>query len=470
MLNTKMPIINLAALMALAVPAGLLSFPRAEASGAAAEQISALTTAVAAAAARNEANFEKAVATIAAARADFDAMKGKVDALDAEKLVRIEADANAAKDAATAGSREIKDLRAELDKLSMRASAGGLSEGRSDESEDVKAYRKAFNTMFRKGEEAVPGGAHALRTLEVKAALSSQSNPDGGFTVTPEMEAAIDATVKEVSPMRQICTVRPVGTASYKKLVNTHGTSSGWVGETDPRSVMTATSQLSELEYPVMEMWAMPAATQSLLDDSTIDISAWIGSETELEFAQQEGAAVINGNGIKKPLGLLGGYSIVADSAYAWKSLGYIATGASGAFASSAQGDALVNLYHAPKTAYRTNAQWIMNRNTLSAVRKLKDGQGNYLVNLSYRNDGLVEEVLGKPVVEMPDMPDIAANSFAIAFGDFKRGYIIVDRKGITVLRDPYTQKPYVMFYTTKRVGGGVQNFEAIKLLKFAAS
>jgi HK97 family phage major capsid protein len=223
-----------------------------------------------------------------------------------------------------------------------------------------------------------------------------------------------------------------------------------------------------------MELYAMPAASQGLLDDAFVDLGDWLASEVELEFANQEGIAFISGDGDKRPSGILGAYTIVADSAYAWGKIGYIATGASGAFkvddTPPKGADCLVDLYYAPKSAYRKNAVWLANRKTLGAIRKLKDGQGNYLLNAVLRQEGFVEEILGRPAVEMPDMPDIAANSYSVAFGDFRRGYLIVDRIGIRVLRDPFTSKPYVLFYTTKRVGGGVQNFEAIKLLKFAAS
>jgi HK97 family phage major capsid protein len=223
-----------------------------------------------------------------------------------------------------------------------------------------------------------------------------------------------------------------------------------------------------------MEMYAMPGASQSLLDDSFVDIGAWIAGEVQLEFARQEGVAFLTGNGVNKPSGIIGGYQIVPDANYGWGKIGYIATGAAGAFKTDDTppkgADCLIDLYHALKTAYRINAGWIANRTTLGAIRKLKDGQGNYLLNMVLRPEGFVEEILGRPATEMPDMPDIGANSFSVGFGDFKRGYIVIDRIGIRVLRDPYTAKPYVLFYTTKRVGGGVQNFEAIKLLKFAAS
>jgi HK97 family phage major capsid protein len=273
--------------------------------------------------------------------------------------------------------------------------------------------------------------------------------------------------------MRQLATVRPIGTMEYKKLVNQHGIASGWVGETESRP-QTAGSTLAELKFPVMEVYAMPAASQGLLDDSFTDIAAWLAGEVQLEFAQKEGTAFVTGDGMNKPMGFLSAYPIMADASYAWGKIGYVPTGAAGAFLTSgtppAGADAIVLLYHTINTAYRSTASFLANRKTLGTIRQLKDGQGNYLLNMVLQPEGFVESILGRPAVEMPDMPDIAANSYSVAFGDWKRAYLIIDRVGIRVLRDPYTAKPFVLFYTTKRVGGGVQNFEALKLLKFATT
>jgi HK97 family phage major capsid protein len=188
----------------------------------------------------------------------------------------------------------------------------------------------------------------------------------------------------------------------------------------------------------------------------------------QIVFAEQEGDAFINGDGVNKPRGLLT-YTTVADASWSWGSIGYVASGASGAFAASDPSDALLDLAYAPKQGYRANAHWVMNRKTEAAIRKLKDGQGNYIWAPGAAA-GDPATLFGYPVAEAEDMPDIAANSLSIAFGDFARGYLVVDRVGVRVLRDPYSAKPFVLFYTTKRVGGGVQNFEAIKLMKFAAS
>jgi HK97 family phage major capsid protein len=364
-------------------------------------------------------------------------------------------------------NNEVGVLQSHIDRLNQSVAAleiGSATAVGDRVKPDVAAHARAFDRWFRKG---IAGD---LSDLEVKAALTTESNPDGGWFVPEEMDSMVDQVLKEVSPMRQIATVRTVGTGTYKKLVNLHGTGSGWVGETESRPETTGPT-LSELEFPVMEIYAMPKASQELLDDSRVDIGGWLAGEVELEFAFQEGNAFVVGDGNKKPRGFLG-YTNIADASYEWGKIGYVVTGASGAFLTTAEGDDydnLVDLQMALKSAYRGGARWVMNRSTQGAVRKIKDGDGNPTW-IPTMMPGQPATLLGDPVTELPDMPDIAANSLSIAYGDFRRAYLIVDRFGVRVLRDPFTAKPFVQFYTTKRVGGGVQNFEAIKLLKFGTS
>ena len=205
---------------------------------------------------------------------------------------------------------------------------------------------------------------------------------------------------------------------------------------------------------------------RALLDDSAVDIDQWIAEEVRLAFAQQEGQAFVTGDGVNKPKGFLA-YDTIDNASWEFGKLGFISTGVAGAFPASNPSDKLIDLAYAVKAGYRANGTFVMNRSTQSAIRKLKDADGNYLWQPAAQ-PGTPSTLMGFPLVESEDMPDIAANSLSIAFGDFERGYLIVDRIGISVLRDPYSAKPYVLFYTTKRVGGGVQDFEAIKLLKFA--
>ena len=307
------------------------------------------------------------------------------------------------------------------------------------------------------------GNAHGL---ELKTGLSTAAD-SGGYVVPPETERAIDRRLMAGSPMREIATVRTIGAGGFRKPVSTAGVTAGWVAETAPRPE-TDPATLALLEFPAADLYASPAATQSLLDDAMINLDEWLAAEVEDAFAAQETTAFVSGDGINKPKGFLS-YDIVAEAGHGWGEIGYVASGGAGAFAASNPADRLIDLIYAPKARYRPNGRFVMNRRTVSTVRKFKDADGNYIWQPATRA-GETASLLGYPVTEIETMPDIAADSAAIAFGDFQRGYLIVDRAGVRVLRDPYSAKPYVLFYTTKRVGGGVQNFDAIKVMKFAVS
>jgi HK97 family phage major capsid protein len=343
-----------------------------------------------------------------------------------------------------------------LDEIMLKEKRPRMAAG---EPQQASEHRKAFETYLRKGDNA------NLGAIEMKA-MSAGSDPDGGYLVPDEIETEIGRLLKDSSPIRAIAGIRQVSASVYKKPFTTVGAEAGWVGETAARPE-TDSPTLAELQFPAMELYAMPAATQALLDDAAVDLDKWIAEEVELAFAEQETLAFISGNGTNKPKGFLD-YTKIADASWAWGNIGYLITGVSGGFAASDPADKLIDLVYALKAGYRQNAHWVMNRKTQGAVRKLKDGEGNYLWQPAAA--GGRASLLGYEIIEAEDMPDIAANAHAIAFGDFRRGYLIVDRLGVRVLRDPYSAKPYVLFYTTKRVGGGVQNFEAIKLLKFGTS
>jgi HK97 family phage major capsid protein len=352
-------------------------------------------------------------------------------------------------------------LDARLDELNLKSARPAL--GR-DAGAPVSAaqleHKSAFDTYVRTGES---GG---LRRLETKA-LSVGSNPDGGYLVPDEIEHAIGRRLTDISPIRSIAGVRQVGGSVYKKPFMTTGPSVGWVGETAARP-QTNTPVLDELSFPTMELYAMPAATASLIEDSVVNIEEWLAGEVDQVFAEQEGAAFVNGDGVNKPKGFLS-YNKVDNGSWSWGNIGYLPTGAAGAFPASNPSDVLVDLIYSVKAGYRQNGNFVMNRKTQSMVRKFKDSTGNYLWQPPAQAQGRAS-LMNFPVVESEDMPDVGGNSFAVAFGDFRRGYLIVDRAGVRVLRDPFSAKPYVLFYTTKRVGGGVQDFDAVKLLKFAVS
>jgi HK97 family phage major capsid protein len=353
------------------------------------------------------------------------------------------------------------DLTRRLDELALKQARPALArEDRAATSLSQREHKAAFDGYMRTGEST------GLRALELKA-LSAGSNPDGGYVVPVEIEKEIGARLTAISPIRNIAGVREISGNVYKKPFMTAGPAVGWVGETDARP-QTNTPTLDALSFPAMELYAMPAATQTLLEDAAVNIDEWLAGEVEQVFAVQEGAAFVSGDGNNKPKGFLS-YTNIDNASWVWGDIGYIATGAAGAFPASDPSDVLVDLIYALKAGYRQNGSFVMNRKTQAAVRKFKDSAGGYLWQPPAVANGRAT-LMTFPVIEAEDMPDIAANSYSVAFGDFRRGYLIVDRQGVRVLRDPFTAKPYVLFYTTKRVGGGVQDFDAIKLLKFAAT
>jgi len=354
-------------------------------------------------------------------------------------------------------NNEITSLQAALDEsnrilASLRVGAGG-----SVDDPDIAAHADAFNTFFRKGVDA------DLKGLEVKAKLGTQSDPDGGYLVPTEMENTIDRVVGTVSALRSLSRVMTISTNEYKKLVSQGGASSGWVGEEDTRPE-TNTPTLREIAITTGEIYANPAATQTMLDDGRVDIASWLADEVSIEFAEQEGASFVSGDGVKKPRGILS-YDTIANASYAWGKLGFTVSGAAAAFNTTNPADALIELFYSLKQQYRNGATWLTSDAVMGTMRKFKDGDGNYLWAPPATSEG-VPTILGKPVSTDDNMPALGANAFPVAFGNFQRGYLIVDRAGIRVLRDPYTSKPNVLFYTTRRVGGGVVNFEALKLLK----
>lgn len=367
------------------------------------------------------------------------------DVVQTEKVDRINA--------------EITNLQKALDDTNALVAAMKIGGSGGDEplSAERLEHSKAFNKWFRKGVD------NGLADLEVKAALTTQSDPDGGYLVPTEVETTITRVLGATTVMRQLATVMPVGTNEYRKFVNMGGAGAGWVGEEQARPE-TGTPTLRELIFNVMEMYANPSTTQTMLDDGIVDIAAWMADEVQQTFSELEGTAFITGDGVKRPRGLLS-YSTVANASYSWGNLGFVVSGAAAAFATSNPGDAIIDLYYALKQGYRQNAAFLTSDAVMSSIRKFKDGQGNYLW-APPTAAGEVPTILNKPVYTDDNMPALAANAFPLAFGDFSRGYTIIDRTGIRVLRDPFTNKPKVQFYTTKRVGGGVSNFEAIKLLK----
>jgi len=345
-------------------------------------------------------------------------------------------------------------LDAKLKKLDRRLDEISLKAARPDEASPALSgteQGEAWLRYLRSGDES------GLARLDVKS-LSAGTDDQGGYTAPPELDRLIEARLMQASPMRQIAGVRQTTAGVYRKPVSL-GVGAAWVAETGARA-QTTTAGLSLLEFPAGELYAMPAATQTLLNDSYADVDAWLADEVEAAFSIQESAAFVIGDGDGKPRGFLD-YDVVAEASHVWGKIGSVA----GDFTASDAGDQIIDLIQTPKSQYRSNGRFVMNRKSVASVRKLKDSDGRYLWRPGMNGEG--QTIFGYPVTELEDMPDIGTGNAAIAFGDFRRGYLIIDRQGAQVLRDPYSAKPYVLFYTTKRVGGGVQNFDAIKAMVF---
>lgn len=376
-----------------------------------------------------------------------DLERGREDVVTNEHVDRINA-------AVTDLTNVVNAQREQIDALRI-GGAGG--DGVTPE---AREHSQAFNAWFRRGE-----GERNLADLQVRAQLTSQSDPDGGYLVPEEMDRTISRVLSTVSAMRGISRVVQIGSREFSTLVSKGGANSGWVGEEDSRSA-TNTPQLAEITIQAMELYANPGITQRLLDDGYLDVAQWLADEVAITFAEAEGAAFISGNGVKRPRGILT-YPTVANASYSWGNLGFVKTGAAADFAGTDPILNIMDLYGALRPGYRNNGTFMMADATITAIRKFKDTTGQLIWAPPTAENP--QTIVGRPVVTDDNMDLVGANKFPIAFGDFQRGYLIVDRLGTTVLRDPFTNKPYVQFYTTKRVGGGVYNYEAIKLLKCSA-
>lgn len=348
---------------------------------------------------------------------------------------------------------ELDELKSNLEKelLALKRPDGTGTKAASE-------HKAAFMQFVRKGVEA------GLGDLQAKA-LQIGVESDGGFAVPEELDRSIIELLRDSSPMRQVCNQITVGTPDYKRLVNLGGNGAGWVGETDARPA-TNTPTLGNISAFMGEIYANPQATQTSLDDMFFDAEGWLSSEVGRDFSEKEGNAFLLGDGVNKPKGLLA-YPLLttADDVRAFGSLQKLITGTAGAV----NGDNLIDLIHSLKAGYRANGTWMMGNLTVAYVRKLKDSEGNYLWRPGLEA-GAPSVLLGYGITENEDMPDVAADANAIAFGDFKRAYTVVDRIGTRVLRDPYTNKPYVGFYTTKRVGGMLVDSQAVKFLTLSAA
>ncbi|HEU0097481.1 MAG TPA: phage major capsid protein [Allosphingosinicella sp.] len=353
------------------------------------------------------------------------------------------------------GDEEVAELREEMAQLKSRMDAQAVAAARPALSGARGGGSPFVESYLRKGLES---------GIELKA-MAGTTDAAGGYAVPEEIDSEIGRLLTSISPIRAIANVVRVGSAGYRKLVTAGGTPSGWVSETAARPE-TATPTFIEVAPPFGELYANPAASQAMLDDAAFDVEAWLAQEIATEFARAEGSAFVSGNGVNRPKGFLASpTSAQGDHVRAFGTLQYVGTGEVAGFGAD-PADRLIDLVQALRPPYRQGAVFVMNSATASAIRKFKTSDGAFLWQ-SGLGAAQPDTLLGYPVVEAEDMPDVTADSVSIAFGNFRAGYLIAERTETQILRDPYTNKPFVHFYATKRVGGQVANSEAIKLLKF---
>lgn len=374
-------------------------------------------------------------------------VKGLADPLLVEKVEKI-----------NASLTDMSNMKKQLEAIETAVARAQFPGGGSSNSGAISEHAKAYSKWLRTGVDA------DLRNLEIQAAMTTQSDPGGGFLISDPVRGPMREVLSLQSQMRRLCTVVTITGLEYQTLVDQLGETSEDTSEIGTRSE-TDTPTFAEVKIDVKEMSAKPKVTQTMLDDPAFDTEAYVGRFLGRTFAAREGTWFWSGDGVKQAKGI-SAYSFAANASYTWGKVGYILGGHATLLNSA---DKLIELQHALKAPYRPSSTFLMNDNTLLAIRKLKDGEGNYLWR-----PGLMENVpdtlLGKPIAIDDYVSDIGAGLYPIWYANWKEAYLIVDQIGIRMLRDPYSSKPYVEFYTTKRTGGGIILYEAIKALKIAAT
>lgn len=406
--------------------------------------------------------FDEGMKLTTALRAEVDELKGKTaDVVDTAKLEKIEADLAANIQKRQEEADALKSRVDEMETKLNRPGKGGAADLLSDE------HKSAFIDWMRDPRDF--DRERKLKELQTKATDTRTSTAaSGGYALPEEISRMINKTLFDVSPIRQIAKVVSVGTPDYKELVDRNGFGFEWVGETTSRS-QTDTPDLAECAPTFGEIAAKPQATTHSMDDLFFDVEAWLMASAQERFAVAEGAAFISGDGSNKPTGFLDGTPVTtADSSRAYGVLQYVASGAASAFGSDPFNN-IIDLQMSAKAGYRANGRFVMNSSTAAALAKVQASDDQYLWQPSLIA-GQPDMVRGRPVTYAEDMPNVGANAFPIAFGDFQRGYLIADRVGMRVVRDEVTTPGYVKFIVSKRVGGKVLDSDAIKLLKIAAS
>jgi HK97 family phage major capsid protein len=408
--------------------------------------------------------IEEGNKTIAAIRAEVDSVKA-ADVVTEQKLARMEADLAATLSAKAAADLAAKALEARLAEIETKANRPGSTAAAQLQADEHKA---AFVDYMRKGSN---GGAEArLFDLQTKAAdVRTSTGASGGFALPKEIASQIEKMILDISPIRSIARVVQTGTTDYHQMVNRGGLAAEWVGETSTRTLDTVTTDFGDVVPTFGELSAVPSATRHSLNDLFFDVEAMLAADGAERFAIAEGIAFISGSGTNQPTGFLTGTPVTtADASRAFGVLQYIFTGAASALGTNPW-DQLKDMLYTLKAGYRQNASWVMNSLVLAAHAKVKDSTGQYLLTPAVR-EGDPDVMLGRPIVVAEDMPNVGANTFPIALGDFNRGYLIADIPGMWMVRDEITKVGWVRFPMAKRVGGRILDSNAIKVLKVAIS
>ncbi|WJS86203.1 phage major capsid protein [Paracoccus sp. TOH] len=352
-----------------------------------------------------------------------------------------------------------KRLEAQEERMTMldRKTISRARAPLSAEADQGAPHQKAFDAYIRHGDDG------ALRGLPLEGKAMTTTS-DGGFLAAPTVALQVQEALNVTASLRKVANVVTVESATYEVLVDMGDIAHGWASEATAQAE-TGSSTVQRVVIPVHELSAMPKASQRLLDDSAFDVETWLAGRIAEKFARAEATAFVNGDGVNKPKGFLT-HAKAPNGTATNVQIGTIASGGDGDFAATNPANALIDLVYALGAQYRANASFLMNSKTAAAVRKMRDADGRFLWADSLAM-GQPAQLLGYPVLVCEDMPDIARGSFSIAFGDFRSAYTIVERPDLRVLRDPFSAKPHVLFYATKRVGGGVTDARAIKLMVF---
>lgn len=408
---------------------------------------------------------DQAIRAMNAMREASELNEKKYDALlkaTEKKAEEMALEALQAKQDAELLKKSSEEMKARLDQMEAAAKRSGSGDEKKEELEkEQKNINESFRRYLKHGSDSISqADRDVVHNLEKKY-LSVGSDPDGGYAVTPEVMGMVNVKIFETSPMRSVATVQTISTDALEFLVDTdEAASGGWVGEVDAPSD-TNTAALKKQRIEAYEQYAQPKITQKMLEDSSINIESWLAQKISDILTRTENTSFISGTGVAKPQGIL---NYTSGTSY-----GQIEQIVSGD-ASALTFDGFIDTQNALKEGYQSNATWLMKRATFGKVMKLKNGNGDYLVAPGLdKNAGIAFNLLTRPVIFADDMPAVASNALSVAYGDFARGYMIVDRLGISITRDNLTSKPYTKYYTRKRVGGAVVTFEAIKLMKISA-